>query len=101
LYIASIFLQVRPSKRPEVLSAMRQVIRSLRMSPECLVCRSYASTDDENTIVLVSEWSTQAGLEKLLESKEFLVVRGMRMLLQKGAALVVDRVAARTDMVFE
>jgi quinol monooxygenase YgiN len=101
LYIASVFLQVRPSKRPEVLSAMRQVIRIMRMSPECLVCRSYAGTDDENTLVLVSEWSTHAALENLLESQEFLVLRGMRMLLQKGAALIVDEVSARTEVGFD
>jgi hypothetical protein len=49
----------------------------------------------------VSEWSTHAALEKLLESQEFLVLRGMRMLLQKGAALIVDEVAARTEVGFD
>jgi quinol monooxygenase YgiN len=101
VYIASVFLHVRPSKRPEVLSAIRQVIRSMRASPECLVCRSYAGADDENALVLVSEWSTHAALEKLLESREFLVLRGMRMLLQKGAALIIDEVAARTEVGFD
>ena len=99
LYSATIVLQVRPSKRPEVLSAIRQVMRSMRMSPDCVVCRSLTEADDVNTLVLVSEWSTQAALDELLKSQEFLVLRGMRMLLQKDTQLVMDQVAARTVLV--
>jgi quinol monooxygenase YgiN len=99
LYIATLVLQVRPSKRPEVLSAIRQVMRSMRMSPDCVVCRSLTEADDVNTLVLVSEWSTQAAFEELLKSQEFLVLRGMRMLLQKDTQLVMDEVAARTVLV--
>jgi quinol monooxygenase YgiN len=100
-YIATIVLQVRPSKRPEVLSAIRQVMRGLRMTPGCLVCRSLTEADDVNTLILMSEWSTEEALEELLKSEEFLVLRGMRMLLQKSTQLVVDEVAARTVMVLD
>src|SRR5688572_17621854 len=95
VYVATVVLQARPSKRPEVLSAIRQVIRSMRMSPACVDCRSLATTDDANTLALVSEWSTHEALDELLKSQELLVLKGMRMLLQKDAQLVVDEVAAR------
>jgi quinol monooxygenase YgiN len=95
LYIASVFLRVRPSKRPEVLSAIRQLMRSMRGSPACEMCRFLGAADDENTFVLTSEWSTQEALDELLKSKEFQVLRGMRMLLQKDTELILDEVAAR------
>jgi quinol monooxygenase YgiN len=100
-YIATIVLQVRPTKRPEVLSAIRQVMRGLRMTPGCVVCHSLTEADDANTVMVVSEWSTEDALEELLKSEEFLVLRGMRMLLQKSAQLVVDEVAARTVMILD
>ena len=77
-----IVLQVRPSKRLEVLSAIGQVMRGMRMTPECVVCRSFTAAEDANTSCCL-EWSTRVALEDLLKSEEFLVLRGMRMLLQK------------------
>ncbi len=100
-YVATIVLQVRPSKRLEVISAIRQVMRGLRMTPGCVVCRSLTEADDANTLMVVSEWSSEEALEELLKSEEFLVLRGMRMLLQKSTQLVVDKVAARTVMILE
>jgi quinol monooxygenase YgiN len=101
LYIASVFLRARPSKRPEVLSAVRQVMRSMRASPECESCRLLAVADDENTFVLISEWSTQQALEELLKSREFLVLRGMRMLFQRDTEMIVDEVAARQVLLLD
>ena len=100
-YVATIVLQVRPSKRPEVISAIRQVMRGLRMTPGCVVCRSLTEADDDSTLMVVSEWNSEEALEELLKSEEFLVLRGMRMLLQKSTQLVVDEVAARTVMILE
>ena len=100
-YVATIVLQVRPSKRPEVISAIRQIMRSLRMTPGCVLCRSLTEADDANTLMVVSEWSSEEALEELLKSEEFLVLRGMRMLLQKSTQLVVDEVAARTVVILE
>ena len=101
LHIASLFLKARPSKRPEVLSAIRQVVRSIRASPVCEACRFLADADDENTFVLTSEWSTHGALEDLLKSKEFLVLRGMRMLLQKDTELILDEVAVRRTLLLD
>jgi quinol monooxygenase YgiN len=101
LYIASVFLRVRPSKRPEVLSAVRQVMRSMRASSECEMCRFLAAADDENTFVLISEWSTHEALEELLKSREFLVLRGMRMLFQRDTEMIVDEVASRQVLILE
>ena len=100
-YVATIVLQVRPSKRPEVISAIRQIMRGLRMTPGCVVCRSLTEADDANTLMVVSEWSSEEALEELLKSEEFLVLRGMRMLLQKSTQLMVDEVGARTVMILE
>ena len=77
-YVATIVLQVRPSKRPEVISAIRQVMRGLRMTPGCVVCRSLTEADDDSTLMVVSEWNSEEALEELLKSEEFRVLQGMR-----------------------
>jgi quinol monooxygenase YgiN len=100
-YIATVVLEVRPSKRPEVLSAIRQVMRCMRMTPGCVACHSLVEADDARTLMIVSEWGSEEALEELLRSEEFLVLRGMRMLLQKSAQLVVDEVAARTVLALD
>jgi quinol monooxygenase YgiN len=100
-YIATIVLQVRPSKRLEVISTLGQVMRSLRMMPGCVMCRWLTEADDATTLMVVSEWSSEEALEELLKSEEILVLRGMRMLLQKSTQLVVDQVAARTVMILD
>lgn len=100
-YVATIVLQVRPSKRLEVISTLRQVMRGLRTTPGCVVCRLLTEADDANTLMVVSEWSSEEALEELLKSEELLVLRGMRMLLQKSTQLVVDKVAARTVMILD
>jgi quinol monooxygenase YgiN len=73
----------------------------MRGSPACELCRFFAAADDENAFVLISEWSTREALEELLKSQEFLVLRGMRMLLQKDAELIVDEVAARQVLILD
>jgi quinol monooxygenase YgiN len=76
-------------------------MRGLRTTPGCVVCRSLTEADDANTLMVVSEWSSEEALEKLLKSEELLVLRGMRMLLQESTQLVVDKVAARTVMMLD
>lgn len=99
MYVASVWLQVRPSKRPETLSAFRQLIRGMRASPQCVACRCLASTDDDNSLLLVSEWSSREALDGLLTSREFQVLRGMRMLLQRAPQMIVDEVGSRRTVV--
>jgi quinol monooxygenase YgiN len=101
LCIASLYLQARPSKRPEVLSAIRQIMRCMRVAPACELCRFFTVADDENTFVLISEWSTHEALDDLLNSHAFLVLRGMRMLLQKDTELIVDEVSARKVLILD
>jgi quinol monooxygenase YgiN len=90
-----VFFEIRPSKQPEVLSTVRQVMRSIRLSPSCALCRFLADADDEHTMVLMSEWRTREALDTLLSSQEMFVLRGMRILLQSDLRLVIDEVAAR------
>jgi quinol monooxygenase YgiN len=101
LYLASVILQVRPGKRPEVLSAIQQLVRRMRALPECMGCRSHAATDDENTFVLISEWITHTAPDDLLKLDEFLVLRGMRILLERDTKIIVSEIASRTVLVLD
>jgi len=101
MFVAHVVLKVRPSKRPEALSAIRELMRGLRAWPNCESCRFFAAIDDDTSLVLVSEWNSRAALEKLLASQEFLVLRGMRMLLQRDPEVIVDEVGARKILVLD
>jgi hypothetical protein len=45
--------------------------------------------------------STHEALDDLLNSHAFLVLRGMRMLLQKDTELIVDEVSARKVLILD
>jgi quinol monooxygenase YgiN len=95
MYVASVLLRVRPSKRPETLSAIRQLMRSMRAWPQCAACRFLAAADDDNSLLLISEWKSRDALDQLLTSQEFQVLRGMRMLLQQDPQMIIDEVGSR------
>jgi quinol monooxygenase YgiN len=101
MFIANVALRVRPSKRPEALSTIRQLMRTMRSWPHCEGCRFFTAVDDDNSLILVSEWNSREALEQLLKSQEFLVLRGMRMLLQHDPEMVVDEVGTRKTLVLD
>ena len=101
MFVTHVVLKVRPSKRPEALSTIRQLMRTMRSWSSCESCRFFAAIDDDTSLVLVSEWKSRAALEGLLASQEFLVLRGMRMLLQHDPQMIVDEVGARKILVLD
>ena len=100
MFVASMSLRVRHNKRAEALSAFDQLMRQLRAWPGCLRCRLLADIDDDDALNLTSEWRTREALDELLSSPEFLVLQGMRMLLDREPQTVVDEVVVRATLDF-
>jgi hypothetical protein len=100
-YVATIVLQVRPSKRPEVISAIARSCVALRMTPGLRGLpfadggRRRQHADGGVGVEL------RGGPEEFMKSEEFLVREGCACCLQKSTQLVVDEVAARTVMILE
>jgi hypothetical protein len=51
--------------------------------------------EDSNAFTIVSEWSTAAEAEQFLGSREFQILKGIRMLLRTEPVLVFDDVQVR------
>jgi quinol monooxygenase YgiN len=95
MLIASLTFDVRTDKREELLSAVTQVLETMRWAAGCLGCRLLADCENPNLFVLTSEWDNRAYLDAHLESREFQILEGTSFLLRGGPALVVDEVVAR------
>jgi quinol monooxygenase YgiN len=86
---------VRADKRAEWVSAVTQVLDTMRWSTGCLGCRLFTECENPNMFMLTSEWDNRGFLEAHLESHEFQILEGTSFLLRSGPALVVDEVVAR------
>jgi quinol monooxygenase YgiN len=95
MLIASLTFDVRADKRAEWVSAVTQVLDTMRWSTGCLGCRLYTECENPNLFMLTSEWDNRGFLEAHLESQEFQILEGTSFLLRSGPALVVDEVVAR------
>ena len=97
MLIASLRFDVLPAKRQEFLSAVVDIVQTVRSSHGCLGCRLVSDCENENVFLLVSEWEQNLWLDRHLGSPEFKILRGTRILLREGPLLSVDEVLTRRD----
>jgi quinol monooxygenase YgiN len=95
MLIASLMFDVRPDKRAEFVSAVGDILDTLRSSRGCLGCRLVSDCENENVFVMTSEWNDGTSLEQHLASSEFQILEGTRILLRDGPSLSVDEVLSR------
>jgi quinol monooxygenase YgiN len=95
MLIASLTFDVRADKRAEWVSAVTQVLDTMRWSAGCLGCRLLSECENPNLFMLTSEWDNRGFLEAHLDSNEFQILEGTSFLLRDGPTLVVDEVVAR------
>ena len=90
---------------PEVVSALvterlgndlRVLLRLISMWPGCLTCRLLTDAGDNQTLTLVSEWDSREGLDGFLESREFLILQGMRVVLREEPQVILDEILLRS-----
>jgi quinol monooxygenase YgiN len=98
MLVASIHLHVRADKRGEFVSAVSDLLDAVRWAPGCLGCRLLTECEDRNGFVLVSEWDGRSFLNRHIESREFQILEGMRMLLTEDSRLIVDDVVTRATI---
>ena len=97
MLIASLRFDVLPAKRQEFLSAVVDIVHTVRASHGCLACRFVSDCEHDNIFLLVSEWEQSLWLDRHLGSPEFKILRGTRILLREGPSLSVDEVLTRRD----
>ena len=96
MHVATVILHVRDDKRAEALSAIDGFIRRMHTWPGCLTCRLLTDAGDDQTLTLVSEWDSREGLDGFLESREFLILQGMRVVLREEPQVILDEILLRS-----
>jgi quinol monooxygenase YgiN len=95
IYVATVRLSARHDKRAEVASALEHLLRRVRRYPGCVECRLLSDADDPDCLTLVSDWRSRTALDAFMASRDFEVIRGMRILLDAAPQTTVDKVAER------
>jgi quinol monooxygenase YgiN len=98
MHVATVNLRVRDDKRSEALSASDGFIRRMHAWPGCLTCRLMVDASDGQLLTLVSEWDSREALDDFLESREFLIIQGMRMVLRDDPQVILDEILVRSRM---
>ncbi len=95
MVLLSFGFRTQPNKRDEVLSAVDEAVTRLRQLPGCLRGRVFADTEDPDSFTLFSEFESIDQADVFLTSREFQVLKGIRMLLRDEPVVVLDDVRTR------
>jgi quinol monooxygenase YgiN len=99
MLLASIRFRSQPHKRAEVISAVDTLIERMRRTTGCSGSRLLTEAEDENALTVISEWRSIEDVESFLQSRDFLVFKGIRMLLRGEPVLVFDQLQGRVTRV--
>jgi quinol monooxygenase YgiN len=82
MLVASLHFRAKPHKVDEVVSAMDALSERMRRAPGCLSSRMLADVEDCCAYTLTSDWADAASANSFIESRDFLIFRGVRILLR-------------------
>jgi quinol monooxygenase YgiN len=89
-------MRVKDDKRTEALSAIDGFVHRMHTWPGCLTCRLMSDAADTQFLTLVTEWDSRDALDGFLSSREFLILRGMRMVLREDPQVILDQILVRS-----
>jgi quinol monooxygenase YgiN len=90
--------RVTPDKQAEFLASVADVMERARWLPGCLDCRLVTNVAGGGGFSLLCEWSGREGLDWFLQSAEFRVLKGMRILMEDDPSLIVEEVVSRAGI---
>jgi quinol monooxygenase YgiN len=100
MHVATVALLVHRHKRHEALSAIEELMRRMRAWPGCIGCRLLTDATNGDNLTLISEWQQRRELDGFLGSHDFLILKGMRMLLRQEPEAVLDEIVTRKSVPF-
>jgi quinol monooxygenase YgiN len=100
MVLAWISFRAQPHKRPEILSAVDEMVERMRNSAGCERGRLYADSEDPNAFTVISEWQSADDADAFFSSRGFQLFRGIRMLLRGEPCIVFDEVQHRVTRLF-
>lgn len=95
MVLLSFGFRTQSNKRDEVLSVVDDAVARLRHLPGCPRGRVFADTEDPESFTLLSEFESIDQADIFLTSKEFQVLKGIRMMLRDEPVVVLDDVRTR------
>ena len=95
MILASIGFRAQPHKRDEILSAVDETVERMRRTPSCARCRLLVDTEDANSFTLLSEWHSSEDADAFLNSRDFQIFKGIRILLRDEPVVILDEVGVR------
>lgn len=81
MIVSTTRITVTPEKRREFFQTINHVLEPIRASKGCLSFNVYVDSYDEDSSLLVSEWSTEADLNIHLHSSDFAILHGAMAVL--------------------
>ena len=93
MILVTIKIVVRSAKQKELAQTLCALARLVRTEAGCVSSEFYRDAENENSLCVLEEWTTQAHLDAHLVSDNFRVLRGAVKLLNGPADMRVHSVA--------
>jgi quinol monooxygenase YgiN len=101
MVVVWIGFRAQPHKRPEIVSATEDMVDRMRNSAGCGRSRLLVDCDDPNAFAVLSEWQSTDAANAFLDSRQFQLFRGIRMLLRGEPLVVLDHVQHRVTRLLQ
>ncbi|HOW71105.1 MAG TPA: antibiotic biosynthesis monooxygenase [Phycisphaerae bacterium] len=67
-------LRIPAAVRDRVVNSLLRLVGPTRAVKGCIACGTYVDVEDENTLVYVEEWETQAAIDERLRAEDLRVL---------------------------
>ena len=98
MFISSVAFRIRPDKQTEFLTSIKELMERTRWIKGCFGCRLMAELGEFQSVALVAEWGDRDGLDRFLQSHEYHIMLGMRILTLEEPRVTVDEVTTRARL---
>ena len=95
MLIGSFVCRVKPDKQSEFCASVADLMDRVRWLEGCRECRLVADVEMAGTYTVLSEWVDRTSLDRFLQSPEYSVLKGMRILMEDEPRLGVNEVVIK------
>ena len=95
MIILRIALYASPQKLIELKQTLSCMISDIRRETCCSKVNAYLDLEDENQVLVLSQWESREELDVYLRSDRFSALLGTRILLRSTLLAFIDKVATR------
>jgi len=98
VFVSSVAFHIRLDKQAEFLASIKDLMERTRWIKGCFGCRLVAELGEFQAVTLVAEWGDRDGLDRFLQSHEYRIMLGMRILTLEEPRVTVDEVTTRARL---